>query len=149
MFPFRYEAGKWRYIQKDPELGPILKNRSNVDLKDKWRNLNMDSGGSRRESRASADKVATERFYCFVTEPVLFVKTFVLSIGASSQALSLLACIGQSAHVINSNISCQRHSPESGDMAGWHCKSQMTCVPQTVLIIAYHTPNPHWEARHI
>jgi len=47
----RYEVGKWRHIQKDSEFGPILKNRSNVDLKDKWRNLNMDSGGSRRDSR--------------------------------------------------------------------------------------------------
>lgn len=52
----RYEAGKWRHIQKDNELGPILKNRSNVDLKDKWRNLNMDSGGSRRDSRGGGDK---------------------------------------------------------------------------------------------
>ena len=54
----RYEAGKWRHIQKDSEFGPVLKNRSNVDLKDKWRNLNMDSGGSRRDSRGGGgDKV--------------------------------------------------------------------------------------------
>ncbi len=58
----RYEAGKWRHIQKDTEFGPILKNRSNVDLKDKWRNLNMDSGGSRRDSRGGGDKVISA--YC-------------------------------------------------------------------------------------
>ena len=55
----RYEVGKWRHIQKDEVFGPILKNRSNVDLKDKWRNLNMDSGGSRRDNRgASGDWVS-------------------------------------------------------------------------------------------
>ena len=55
----RYDVGKWRHIQKDEVFGPILKNRSNVDLKDKWRNLNMDSGGSRRDNRgASGDRVS-------------------------------------------------------------------------------------------
>lgn len=29
----RYGAGKWRMIQKDPELAPALDTRSNVDLK--------------------------------------------------------------------------------------------------------------------
>lgn len=37
----KYGKGKWRAMQKDPELGPILANRSNIDLKDKWRNLNI------------------------------------------------------------------------------------------------------------
>ena len=35
----KYGAGKWRFIQKDPVLGKILNQRSNVDLKDKWRNM--------------------------------------------------------------------------------------------------------------
>ena len=35
----KFGNGKWRAIQKDPELGRFLANRSNVDLKDKWRNL--------------------------------------------------------------------------------------------------------------
>ncbi|KAK9820558.1 hypothetical protein WJX72_011639 [[Myrmecia] bisecta] len=39
----KYGVGKWRLIQKDEQIGEILENRSNVDLKDKWRNLNMDS----------------------------------------------------------------------------------------------------------
>ena len=29
----KYGAGKWRFIQKDPALGKILNQRSNVDLK--------------------------------------------------------------------------------------------------------------------
>jgi L-alanine-DL-glutamate epimerase-like enolase superfamily enzyme len=31
--PRRYGIGKWRLIQKDPELGAVLSARSNVDLK--------------------------------------------------------------------------------------------------------------------
>ena len=30
---FSYGIGKWRLIQKDPELGAVLRQRSNVDLK--------------------------------------------------------------------------------------------------------------------
>ncbi|KAJ7546769.1 hypothetical protein O6H91_08G053900 [Diphasiastrum complanatum] len=36
----KYGPGKWRAIQKDPKFGPWLTSRSNVDLKDKWRNMN-------------------------------------------------------------------------------------------------------------
>lgn len=50
----RHGAGKWRLIQKDRELGPLLISRSNVDLKDKWRNLTADqSSKSASKSRAS------------------------------------------------------------------------------------------------
>jgi len=31
--PRSYGIGKWRLIQKDPELGAVLRQRSNVDLK--------------------------------------------------------------------------------------------------------------------
>lgn len=41
----KYGAGKWSTILKDPEFGPILHLRSNVDLKDKWRNLNVAANG--------------------------------------------------------------------------------------------------------
>ncbi|EFJ10871.1 hypothetical protein SELMODRAFT_426759 [Selaginella moellendorffii] len=48
----KYGAGKWRAIQKDPKFGPVLKSRSNVDLKDKWRNLSACSGpGGPRSSK--------------------------------------------------------------------------------------------------
>lgn len=35
----KYGTGKWRTILKDPEFAACLVARSNVDLKDKWRNL--------------------------------------------------------------------------------------------------------------
>ncbi|EFJ09838.1 hypothetical protein SELMODRAFT_49296, partial [Selaginella moellendorffii] len=40
----KYGPGKWRAIQRDPKFGPALVARSNVDLKDKWRNLSVSSG---------------------------------------------------------------------------------------------------------
>eukprot|EP00898_Chlorokybus_atmophyticus_P000610 jgi/Chlat1/154/Chrsp1S00229 len=40
----KYGPGKWRAIQKDPKFGPALAERSNVDLKDKWRNMNVAAG---------------------------------------------------------------------------------------------------------
>ncbi|XP_052196238.1 telomere repeat-binding factor 1-like [Diospyros lotus] len=41
----KYGAGKWSTILKDPEFGDVLCLRSNVDLKDKWRNINVAANG--------------------------------------------------------------------------------------------------------
>ncbi|KAK1365248.1 MYB transcription factor [Heracleum sosnowskyi] len=35
----KYGAGKWRNIKSDPYFTQILISRSNIDLKDKWRNM--------------------------------------------------------------------------------------------------------------
>nr|QSD99606.1 MYB family transcription factor [Melilotus albus] len=37
----KHGVGKWRTILKDPEFNHVLYLRSNVDLKDKWRNLSV------------------------------------------------------------------------------------------------------------
>ncbi|RZC66309.1 hypothetical protein C5167_009995 [Papaver somniferum] len=37
----KHGAGKWRTILKDPQFSGILSLRSNVDLKDKWRNMSV------------------------------------------------------------------------------------------------------------
>ncbi|XP_016450215.2 single myb histone 5 isoform X2 [Nicotiana tabacum] len=49
----KYGVGKWSTILKDPEFAGVLRSRSNVDIKDKWRNLHaMASGrGSRQPGR--------------------------------------------------------------------------------------------------
>lgn len=55
----KYGVGKWRAIQKDPKFGPLLTQRSNVDLKDKWRNMSVAAGGSPlmiRDKAASASR---------------------------------------------------------------------------------------------
>mmetsp|Transcript_16990 Transcript_16990/g.28660 ORF Transcript_16990/g.28660 Transcript_16990/m.28660 type:complete len:337 (-) Transcript_16990:440-1450(-) len=57
----RYGPGKWRFIQKDEELSPMLKHRSNVDLKDKWRNLNVMSPGGSTSSPKPATPASTAK----------------------------------------------------------------------------------------
>ncbi|KAL3526892.1 hypothetical protein ACH5RR_011548 [Cinchona calisaya] len=49
----KYGLGKWSTILKDPEFSTILRSRSNVDLKDKWRNINVmaNGWGSRQRGR--------------------------------------------------------------------------------------------------
>ncbi|KAI4991955.1 hypothetical protein ZWY2020_040341 [Hordeum vulgare] len=49
----KHGAGKWCTILNDPEFGNILRYRSNVDLKDKWRNMNatVNASGSRDKVR--------------------------------------------------------------------------------------------------
>ncbi|KAL5726358.1 hypothetical protein ACHQM5_009408 [Ranunculus cassubicifolius] len=49
----KHGAGKWRTILKDPEFSGILSYRSNVDLKDKWRNMSVTANGwgSREKAR--------------------------------------------------------------------------------------------------
>nr|AKV71973.1 single MYB histone protein [Rehmannia glutinosa] len=57
----KYGIGKWSTILKDPEFSTVLRSRSNVDLKDKWRNLNcMTNGlGSRHRARVSKSNQPT------------------------------------------------------------------------------------------
>ncbi|KAI4327340.1 hypothetical protein L6164_019813 [Bauhinia variegata] len=48
----KHGAGKWRTILTDPEFSSILRMRSNVDLKDKWRNINVTAiWGSRQKAK--------------------------------------------------------------------------------------------------
>eukprot|EP00252_Welwitschia_mirabilis_P005274 TRINITY_DN15788_c0_g1_i1.p1 TRINITY_DN15788_c0_g1~~TRINITY_DN15788_c0_g1_i1.p1 ORF type:complete len:306 (-),score=70.80 TRINITY_DN15788_c0_g1_i1:313-1230(-) len=53
-----YGPGKWSAILKDTELSQILASRSNVDLKDKWRNINVTAHGwgSREKARMAFKK---------------------------------------------------------------------------------------------
>uniref|UniRef100_A0A803LFW7 MYB transcription factor n=1 Tax=Chenopodium quinoa TaxID=63459 RepID=A0A803LFW7_CHEQI len=55
----KHGAGKWRTILKDPEFSGVLYLRSNVDLKDKWRNMSvMTTGfGSREKSKVALKRV--------------------------------------------------------------------------------------------
>ncbi|KAB2636049.1 telomere repeat-binding factor 1-like [Pyrus ussuriensis x Pyrus communis] len=51
----KHGAGKWRTILKDPEFSGVLYTRSNVDLKDKWRNMSVmaNGWGSREKARTA------------------------------------------------------------------------------------------------
>ncbi|KAG0469801.1 hypothetical protein HPP92_016501 [Vanilla planifolia] len=50
----KHGSGNWRTILRDPEFSGILFLRSNVDLKDKWRNMRVTANGcgSREKARA-------------------------------------------------------------------------------------------------
>ncbi|KAG6484062.1 single myb histone 4-like [Zingiber officinale] len=52
----KHGAGKWRTIQKDPEFSRCLSTRSNIDLKDKWRNMSISASG-----QGSREKMRTPR----------------------------------------------------------------------------------------
>ncbi|CAI0430674.1 unnamed protein product [Linum tenue] len=48
----KHGTGKWRTILMDPEFSAVLQLRSNVDLKDKWRNINVTAiWGSRQKAK--------------------------------------------------------------------------------------------------
>ncbi|KAK3410806.1 hypothetical protein EUGRSUZ_J02841 [Eucalyptus grandis] len=53
----KHGAGKWKNILKDPEFAPALVNRSNIDLKDKWRNLSVGTSGQGSRDKQRLSKV--------------------------------------------------------------------------------------------
>ncbi|KAM3253957.1 hypothetical protein ACQJBY_047829 [Aegilops geniculata] len=59
----KHGAGKWRTILKDPEFSNILRYRSNVDLKDKWRNMNVtvNASGTRDKVRTTTTTTPTAK----------------------------------------------------------------------------------------
>ncbi|KAF5749678.1 telomere repeat-binding factor 2 [Tripterygium wilfordii] len=53
----KHGMGKWRTILMDPEFSDVLQSRSNVDLKDKWRNINVTAiWGSRQKAKLALKK---------------------------------------------------------------------------------------------
>ncbi|CAN6907178.1 unnamed protein product, partial [Brassica oleracea] len=52
----KHGPGKWKNIIRDPEFADPLYNRSNIDLKDKWRNLSVPP-----DIQGSIDKVRTPK----------------------------------------------------------------------------------------
>lgn len=49
----KYGPGKWRAIQNDDMFGSSLAARSNVDLKDKWRNMSVSANGFGSRDKAA------------------------------------------------------------------------------------------------
>ncbi|XP_023645214.1 telomere repeat-binding factor 4 isoform X2 [Capsella rubella] len=52
----KHGPGKWKNILRDPQFADQLSNRSNIDLKDKWRNLSVAPG-----IQGSKDKIRTPK----------------------------------------------------------------------------------------
>ncbi|KAK3025791.1 hypothetical protein RJ639_041947 [Escallonia herrerae] len=53
----KHGTGKWKNIQKDPEFNSFLYSRSNIDLKDKWRNMSVSSNGQGPREKSRTPKV--------------------------------------------------------------------------------------------
>ncbi|KAL3621068.1 Telomere repeat-binding factor 1 [Castilleja foliolosa] len=55
----KHGPGKWRTILKDPQFSGVLCLRSNVDLKDKWRNMSVmaNGWGSRERARLALKRI--------------------------------------------------------------------------------------------
>ncbi|GMI82150.1 hypothetical protein like AT1G17520 [Hibiscus trionum] len=53
----KHGPGKWKNILKDPEFAPFLTSRSNIDLKDKWRNLSVSTSTQSARDKSRAPKV--------------------------------------------------------------------------------------------
>ncbi|CAN4112086.1 unnamed protein product [Withania somnifera] len=55
----KHGPGKWRTILKDPKFSGALYSRSNVDLKDKWRNMSVmaNGRGSREKARLALKRI--------------------------------------------------------------------------------------------
>ncbi|KAF9621174.1 hypothetical protein IFM89_016668 [Coptis chinensis] len=68
----KHGLGKWRIISKDPEFSSILCLRSNVDLKDKWRNMNVTAqyGSRRLAGRKTQEIVKLDENPLAITEVV-------------------------------------------------------------------------------
>ncbi|PHT38615.1 hypothetical protein CQW23_22188 [Capsicum baccatum] len=51
----KHGTGRWKNILRDPDFASLLSNRSNIDLKDKWRNMSIYPAGqgSKDKSRVA------------------------------------------------------------------------------------------------
>uniref|UniRef100_A0A1J3D3F7 MYB transcription factor n=1 Tax=Noccaea caerulescens TaxID=107243 RepID=A0A1J3D3F7_NOCCA len=56
----KHGPGKWKNILRDPEFSDQLINRSNIDLKDKWRNLSVAPGIQFTKDKTRPVKVKEE-----------------------------------------------------------------------------------------
>ncbi|KAK9748138.1 hypothetical protein RND81_02G038400 [Saponaria officinalis] len=56
----KYGAGKWKCIHSDPAFSNVLHSRSNIDLKDKWRNLSAANQGTGTRSRPPKPKLTQD-----------------------------------------------------------------------------------------
>ncbi|KDP40741.1 hypothetical protein JCGZ_24740 [Jatropha curcas] len=55
----KHGPGKWKNILKDPDFAPFLTQRSNIDLKDKWRNLSVSNATQGSKDKSRLPKVKT------------------------------------------------------------------------------------------
>lgn len=55
----KHGPGKWKNILRDPQFAPSLTHRSNIDLKDKWRNLSVSNAQQDSKDKIRGPKLKT------------------------------------------------------------------------------------------
>ncbi|WCJ42719.1 Telomere repeat-binding factor 4 [Euphorbia peplus] len=88
----KHGTGKWKNIQRDPEFNPFLFARSNIDLKDKWRNMSVSAGtqGPREKSRTPKPKTEPESSVP-VAVPALAAAVSPVSVASLQTSASVVA----------------------------------------------------------
>nr|XP_004235581.1 single myb histone 4 [Solanum lycopersicum] len=66
----KHGSGRWKNIIRDPEFAPILINRSNIDLKDKWRNMCIYTAGQGSKDKSIVVRTRPMEIDAFVPSPI-------------------------------------------------------------------------------
>ncbi|XP_050871621.1 telomere repeat-binding factor 2 isoform X2 [Lathyrus oleraceus] len=122
----KHGSGKWRTILTDPDFCAILRTRSNVDLKDKWRNINVTAiWGSRQKAKLAlkknlpAPKIDNNQLALSKVvqrEDILDIKPLTISGGAlqSSNSKEQVSRLGDN-HVLEAIVNMK--DPKGSDKA--------------------------------
>lgn len=104
----KHGQGKWRTILKDPEFCRILYLRSNVDLKDKWRNLGSSASGWGTRERARIVAMRRSQMLMNHDDNHMALSTDVREIDDDVVDVEPLAVAGDALHIKGPKISFSR-----------------------------------------
>lgn len=82
----KHGTGKWKNIQRDPEFNPYLYSRSNIDLKDKWRNMTVSAGSQSVKDKSRTTKVKSIPDAAAAATPLPNPQTSAASAAAAAAA---------------------------------------------------------------
>ncbi|KAH0691058.1 hypothetical protein KY285_018261 [Solanum tuberosum] len=66
----KHGSGRWKNILRDPEFALVLINRSNIDLKDKWRNMCIYTAGQGSKDKSIVVRSRPMEIDAFVPSPI-------------------------------------------------------------------------------
>ncbi|KAJ0090345.1 hypothetical protein Patl1_13502 [Pistacia atlantica] len=107
----KHGTGKWKNIQRDPEFNPFLFSRSNIDLKDKWRNMSVSAGGPgpREKSRTPKPKAGSDAPAALLSTPQTSAAA-TAAVTASAPDASVDSTIDDSARSFAPNTESPRYN---------------------------------------
>ncbi|CAL5197800.1 unnamed protein product [Lathyrus oleraceus] len=143
----KHGSGKWRTILTDPDFCAILRTRSNVDLKDKWRNINVTAiWGSRQKAKLAlkknlpAPKIDNNQLALSKVvqrEDILDIKPLTISGGAlqSSNSKEQVSRLGDN-HVLEAIVNMK--DPKGSDKAAIasYIEEKYQCPPDLQMLLS-------------